>query len=258
MLLSATGGSLGETVPQRRLWVEVDWARAPEGVHDVTVTVTGAGQRVEVPLLVRNDGERARRRARGFVEAHGYVSIDAAHADRRTARGGAHWRTVRGLGRRTAAMETAPSTAPPITGDLPSCAPELTYRVRFFSTGVFPVTVFRLPSLDERGQRRLAVALDAGPATVLSGQAVATGNRGDAWARNVEEGVEKLTATVTVAEPGEHLLRLFMVDPAIAVDQIVIDTGGPPPAYLAPPESFHPKFNPEPESVTWTGPADRA
>jgi hypothetical protein len=62
----------------------------------------------------------------------------------------------------------------------------------------------------------------------------------------VEEGIEKLTGTVTVTEPGEHVLRLFMVDPAIAVDQIVINTGGLPSSYLAPPESYHHSFNPHP------------
>ncbi|MFF8971914.1 glycosyl hydrolase 115 family protein [Streptomyces sp. NPDC014995] len=243
VVLSAASGSLTE---QLRLWVEIDWARVPEGVGEATVTVSGAGQRVEVPLRVRHDGERARRRVRGFAEAHGYVSIDAVHADRRVARGGARWRTVRGLGRRTAAVEAVPSTAAAVTGDIAARAPELRYRVWFDGTGTFPVTVFRLPSLDERGHRRLALALDDQPVTVLSGQAVATGNRGDAWARNVEEGVERLTAPVTVTEPGEHVLRLFMVDPAIVVDQIVIDTGGLPAAYLAPPESYHPVFRPEP------------
>ncbi|WAU86502.1 glycosyl hydrolase 115 family protein [Streptomyces sp. Qhu-G9] len=242
--LSSSGGVLTE---QTRVWVEIDWERLPEGAYDAKVTVTGAGQGFDVPLRVLNDGERARDRARGFVEAHGYVSIDAAHFDRRVARGGAHWRTVRGLGRRTAAVEAVPSTAEPITEELTRRAPELRYRVRFASTGDFPVTVFRLPSLDERGHRRLAVALDDRPVTVLSGQAVATGNRGDAWARNVEDGIEKLTTTVTVTEPGEHVLRLFMVDPAIAVDQIVIDTGGLPGSYLAPPESYHRSFNPDPE-----------
>ncbi len=241
--LSATGGSVTE---QARVWVEIDWARVPEGAQESTVVVTGAGQRVEVPLRVVNDGERARRRARGFVEAHGYVSIDAVHFEHRVARGGSRWRTVRGLGRRTGAVEAVPSTAAPVTGDFAARAPELRYRVRFASAGSFPVTVFRLPSLDERGHRRIAVALDDQPVTVLSGQSVATGNRGDAWARNVEEGIEKLTATITVAEPGEHVLRLFMVDPAIAVDQIVVDTGGLPATYLAPPESYHPVFNPDP------------
>ena len=239
VLLSAPSGSLTE---QQRVWVEIDWALAPGGTLDAAITFTGGGQRFDVPLRVVDDG----RRARGFVEADGYVSIDAGHADRRVARGGCRWRTVRGLGRRTGAVEAVPSTAAPITGEFAAWAPELRYRVRFSSTGTFPVTVFRLPSLDERGLRRVAVGLDDQPVTVLSGQAVATGNRGDAWARNVEDGVEKLTARVTVAEAGEHVLRIFMVDPAIAVDQIVIDTGGLPATYLAPPESFHPVFNPEP------------
>ncbi|WP_327723078.1 glycosyl hydrolase 115 family protein [Streptomyces europaeiscabiei] len=241
--LSTSGGTMTE---QTRVSVEIDWERVPEGAHEATVTVTGAGNRFDVPLRVLNDGRRARRRARGFVEAHGYVSIDAAHHDHRVARGGARWRTVRGLGRRTAAMEAAPSTAAPITEEFTTRAPELSYRVRFAGTGDFRVTVFRLPSLDERGRRRVALALDDQPVAVLAGQAVATGNRGDAWARNVEDGIEKLTTTVTVTEPGEHVLRLFMVDPAIAVDQIVIDTGGLPVTYLAPPESYHHSFNADP------------
>ncbi|MFE7652984.1 glycosyl hydrolase 115 family protein [Streptomyces bottropensis] len=241
--LSTSGGT---TTEQTRVSVEIDWDRAPEGAYDAEVTFTGAGSSLAVPLRVVDDGGRARKRARGFVEAHGYVSIDAAHFDHRVARGGARWRTVRGLGRRTAAMEAAPSTAAPITEEITSRAPELRYRVRFTGTGDFRVTLFRLPSLDERGRRRVALALDDQPVTVLSGQAVATGNRGDAWARNVEDGIEKLTTTVTVTEPGEHVLRLFMVDPAIVVDQIVVDTGGLPVTYLAPPESYHHSFNPDP------------
>lgn len=101
------------------------------------------------------------------------------------------------------------------------------------------MTVFRLPSLDARGKRRFAIALDDGPAVVLSGQAIATGKHDDVWARNVTEGVEKLTGSLTVSAPGEHVLRLLMVDPAMVVDQIVVNTGGLPATYLAPPESYH-------------------
>ncbi|MFD5269003.1 glycosyl hydrolase 115 family protein [Streptomyces sp. NPDC058335] len=241
--LSASGGTITD---QTRVWVEIDWERVPEGSHEATLTVTGAGRSVDVPLRVRADGERTRRRARGYVESHGYVSIVAAHFDGRVARGGARWQTVRGLGRHLAAVETVPSTAAPVTSDHATRAPELRYQVRFTGSGTFPVTVFRLPSLDERGHRRVAVGLDDGPVTVLSGQAVATGNRGDAWARNVEEGIEKLTGTVTVTEPGEHVLRVFMADAAIAVDQIVVNTGGLPVSYLAPPESYHRFHNPDP------------
>ncbi|GAV37494.1 glycosyl hydrolase 115 family protein [Streptomyces acidiscabies] len=228
--VSASGGTLAD---QTRVWVEIDWDRVPEGTHTPSVSFTGVGRSVAVALRVVNSPVPVR----GFVEAHGYVSIEAAHFDRQVPRGGARWRTVPGLGRRTGAVEAVPSTAPSVTEEFGTRSPELRYRVHFTSAGTFPVTVFRLPSLDERGKRRLAVALDGQAPVVLSGQAVATGNRGDAWARNVEEGVEKLTGTVVVEAPGDHTLRLFMVDAAIAVDQIVIGTAGAVPGYLAPPES---------------------
>ncbi|MEU4449464.1 glycosyl hydrolase 115 family protein [Actinosynnema sp. NPDC050801] len=237
VLVSSTSGTITD---QARVWVSIDWALAPQGRHEATVTFTGAGKSVSVPLRVSNDGEQARRSATGFVEAHGYVSIDAAHFHHHTPRSGADWRPVRGLGRRQAAVEAVPSTAAPITEDVTNRSPELSYRIRFAGTGTFPVTVFRLPSLDARGRRRLAIALDGGPAVVLSGQAIATGRSDDAWARNVTAGVEKLTGSLTVTTPGEHVLRLLMVDPGMVVDQIVVNTGGLPATYLAPPESYHP------------------
>ncbi|MDT7784082.1 MAG: hypothetical protein QOF58_2501 [Pseudonocardiales bacterium] len=235
--VSSTSGTVTDQV---RVWVSIDWARAPRGRREATVTFTGAGKSLSVPVRVHNDGEQARRNATGFVEAHGYVSIDAAHFHRRVPRSGADWRVVRGLGRRQAAVEAVPSTAAPITDNVTTRSPELSYRIQFTGTGTFPVTVFRLPSLDARGNRRLAIALDNGPAVMLTGQAIATGRWDDLWARNVTEGVEKLTGSLTVTTPGEHVLRLLMVDPAMVVDQIVVNTGGLPATYLAPPESYHP------------------
>ncbi|MGW7132346.1 glycosyl hydrolase 115 family protein [Streptomyces bobili] len=246
--LSADAGTF---IDQTRVRVEIDWDSVPEGVQEATVAFAGAGGEVSVPVKVVNDGERGRRRARGYVEANGYVCLDAAHYDGRRAGGGAEWQRVRGLGRRAGAMLASPSTADPFTRQLAERAPQLWYRIRFVTAGTFPVTVFRLPSLDERGARRVAVALDGQEPVTLAGQAIATGNRGDAWARNVEEGVEKLVAALTVDAPGEHVLRVFMVDPAIAVDQIVVDTGGLQASYLAPPESYHPVFNRHAAQVRW-------
>ncbi|WP_346345611.1 hypothetical protein [Streptomyces sp. SID5643] len=77
------------------------------------------------------------------------------------------------------------------------------------------------------------------------------------WARNVEEGVENLTARVTVSAPGERVLRLFMVDRGIAVDRIVIEPGGPAGGYLARPghSQRHSASDPCIRKRPWNAPA---
>lgn len=80
--LNTSGGSLTE---QTRVWVEVDWERAPEGTLDTSVVVTGGGRSVEVPVRVVNDGARARRRARGSSRR-----ADMCRSTRRTSSSGWH------------------------------------------------------------------------------------------------------------------------------------------------------------------------
>ena len=239
--VSASAGTIPDQV---RIWVSVDWAAAPLGVSSPQVRITGAGATVTVSLQVANDGEQGRATATGFVEAHGYVSIEAEHYDRLVPRSGATWQTVPDLGRSGAAVIGTPFNAARIDGDSRTLAPELQYNVHFTTAGTFPVTVYRLPSLDELGTRRLAIGLNSGNPILLKGTGVTSSTA--AWSRNVVEGIEKLTTNITVDRPGVHILKLWMVDPANAIDQIVVDTGGLPASYLAPPESFHPVFNPNP------------
>ena len=63
-----------------RLWISVDWAKAPEGKQTAAATVTGPNNRritlhasISNPSLSPKSGEGV------FVESHGYVSVEAEH-----------------------------------------------------------------------------------------------------------------------------------------------------------------------------------
>ena len=50
------------------------------------------------------------------------------------------------------------------------------------------------------------------------------GNRD--WEDSVKYNGRDAISTHTIASPGYHTLKIWMVDPAVAVEKIVVDTGG--------------------------------
>jgi hypothetical protein len=59
------------------------------------------------------------------------------------------------------------------------------------------------------------------------------------WSESVKNCVHKVKSTHTINAPGYHTLKIWMVDPAVVLEKIVVNTGGVKPSYLGPPESFH-------------------
>jgi hypothetical protein len=230
--LSKSSGTISD---DERIQVSIDWVTVPSGNSSATVTVAGAGSSKQIAVNVSNPETPTREDLDGYVEANGYVAIEAEHYHDKVDRGGAEWRVLTGLGRSGDSVKVFPDVSASITADYASASPELAYKVYFFSSGTFPVTVFRVPTLNTGGSCRLALGLDGGTVQTLRG---ADATDDSAWGTNVTEQIEKLSTTIQVTAPGYHTLRIWKVDPSIVIDRIVIDTGGLRPSYLGPPESY--------------------
>ncbi|MEO6600906.1 MAG: glycosyl hydrolase 115 family protein, partial [Polyangiaceae bacterium] len=226
----------GTVTDEDRLWASIDWAAAPAGDSAGTITITAGTASKSIPIAASKPATPTPSDLSGYVESNGYVAIEAEHFTQKTDRGGAEWRVFKQLGRNGDSVKLLPDVSPSITSSFPTSSPELNYKIYFFSTGTFPVTVYRIPSLDTTGACRLAIGVDSAAPQTLTGANSTSDSR---WESNVLEQIEKLSGTIQVSAPGYHTLKLWKVDPSIAVDRIVVDTGGLRPSYMGPPESYH-------------------
>ncbi|MFI5585346.1 glycosyl hydrolase 115 family protein [Amycolatopsis sp. NPDC051758] len=228
----------GRVEEELRMTVRIDWARAPKGTTTVPVTVAGAGGSVVVDAVVRNPVVPPSWR-RGFVEAGGYVSVEAEHCSANVGSSGTTWRRIPDLGRTGAGMTPFPVTAPSRAA---GAGPRLEYRMTLVTAG--PVTVWAYLSprsnvLQGDGLRYAVSFDDASPQVVnitkATGADDMTMNR--QWERTTSDNVNLTSTRHEVGAPGPHVLKVWMVDPAVVVQKLVVDTGGLRPSYLGPPES---------------------
>ncbi|WP_395103566.1 glycosyl hydrolase 115 family protein [Actinomadura sp. SCN-SB] len=227
----------GRVGKQIRATVRIDWDRAPKGTTRVPITVSGAGRTVTVEAVVTKP---AAGRLSGFVEAGGYVSMDGDGYTRAVGTSTASWKRIPGIGRTDAGMTPVPVTAP---SRQPGRGPRLEYETTLFTTGPVKVWVYlspRNPVLNPDGLR-YAVSVDGGTPQVVNitratGADDTSMNR--QWERNTSDNVNRTVTTHQIAAPGRHTVKVWMVDPTVVVQKVVIDTGGLPASYLGPPESL--------------------
>ena len=172
----------------------------------------------------------------GFVESSGVVSIEAEHFTRKVDRAGAGWQVIPGLGRTGNSVAVFPTTAPSVElAKVATEAPVLEYGTYLFTTGKVAVTCYLMPTHPLKfGQGlRYAVGFDHGAPQLVT---VKTEVQSRQWSQNVLNATTTASTTLEVAA-GPHVLRIYMIDPGVVLDKIVIDAGGARPSYLGPKET---------------------
>jgi hypothetical protein len=261
--LSESSGSIAD---ETRIWVSIDWDRVPKGTaqagnvtfawssssadvwtnyetmseaqraafRDGSLGKKDAGRLFEVALSVFNPQSPSVASVTGFVESHGYISIEAEHFARKLDKPQAAWHVLEGLGRAGDSVTVLPTMIPSVASveDIKRRSPILEYDLYTFTEGEAALQFNCIPSnaINADYGLRLAVSIDDG-APILASRS----------SRNVIDNLMTLKAKLDMPKQGQHRLRVWMVDPGVVLDKIIIDFGGVKDSYLGPPESMcHP------------------
>ena len=252
--VSATRGTIDTVDKDYRLWVSVDWTKAPIGTSDALVKISGAGSEVNVKVEAFYPATPSRSSLRGFVGADGYVSIEAEHYTKKTNTSSAQWESISDYGRTLSSMTIFPVTAE--TANPPQNSPCLEYEMYLFHSGALEIEAILAPSLNFVPGRGLRYALSFDNQAPQIVDALAQNSAAD-WSKAVEDSVRTVKSTLNLSAPGYHTLKFWMVDPGVVLQKIVVDTGGVKKSYLGPPESYRANLN-SPTSQTASNPAPAA
>ncbi len=232
--LSSTEGTITTT---ENIEVEIDWKKLPEGLSKGIISAKGpAWFRARLPVTAFKPSRALLKKAKGFLEADGYIAIEAASASRGTKVEGIGWQEIPFHGRTQSSLSTFPVTDRSFENP-ENAAPFVEYDLSFFNDGEAEIQLISAPTWPispERGLR-YAIAIDNEKPQIVDTLKDFMGTDNN-WGKEVNDGV-RVSSTKHKIKAGNSKLRIYMVDPAFTFQKIIIDTGGLQESYLGPQES---------------------
>ncbi|MFT3738303.1 MAG: glycosyl hydrolase 115 family protein [Breznakibacter sp.] len=258
--ISAVEGHLSNKpgMQEQRIWVSIDRSKVPVGIdkkeaplgHDYqlippsykvnsSIDFVSGDSVVTIGISVYNPRFAELSNYQGFIEDKGYISINAENASRQQKGTQAAWQTVEGIGYTGKVVTALPYSAPAnaTVESILQHSPKLEYDFYTFNPGEANVVVQAVPThpfYDGRGVR-CAVAIDNADPVIIDFQTV---GRSDEWKQNVLKNAAVKSGKQLISEPGKHTLTVWMVDPGVMLDQILIDLGGWKGSYAFPKETI--------------------
>lgn len=250
--VSATSGRLDAKHPEQRVWIGIDWSKAPDGATggilascgSVTPDSSKSGAKLtspHMPVTIRTAPVNPAAKDVSFIEDDNAVSIYASHADEKSP----GWDVLDGLGHTGASLRSA-LTQPTIAPEAAiASAPRATYRFATHAKRGYDLVrddekadlkVIALPTLPVTSKNgiRAAVSIDGGPLQVLDFYAA---EHTEAWRQHVLTNTAVGTVHGITLKPGAHTLTVYALDPGLILDRFEIRFDEAPKAYGPIPET---------------------
>lgn len=223
---------------QDRLWLSVDWKKAPRGKATGEIFLSGSdGTTVTVKANIVNPTKAEQKQVKGYVENNGYISIEAENFSRKQEGTAAVWKKIPGLGRTLSGMHPVPVN---VSAQLPGAgSPALEYDFFWPENGKLNFTAHVSPTLNIYNDEGLefAVSIDDGEPLIVN---IHENFSFRDWEEAVKNNTIYAKTDLNLPQAGNHTLKVWMVDPGIVLQKIVLSKPDfSRYSYLGPPQSAY-------------------
>ena len=257
----------GTVTDEERLSVSIDWKALPYGTHEASLTIRSGNTQASVGLRAVN-GKKPESDQPYFSNLSGSEFSIPAHLYNKNVPGKeAAWTVLPDLGRGEACMGLSPVTA---ASTQPADAPRLEYQVWLPDSGTVSLCIGILPVQDVRPERglRIAVGMDDDTPQIIDARqgfvdtfqeytpenlakspsmkplpkqdgSIKLIGKGQPRRDEVFDNQRWLTVKLNVKEAGMHTLKVFMIDPEIVLERIIVNPDNEHPSYFGAPEVRH-------------------
>ncbi len=245
-----------------RINVDIDWKNLPFGKSDGSIDIKQGDSLVHVQVsAIKADIPAATEPYFGSLT--GEFSIPAPMFNANMPSGTAKWILLPDLGRDKACMGIYPVTAASAT---PQSAPRLEYKIYLAENGLSTFCLGILPTQDVNPERglRIAVSIDNEESQILDARKglvdtfneytptnlanskvlkplprqnreIALVGVGRNRRNEIFDNIRWLDIKLDVKEPGFHTLKVFMIDPEVVLERIVVNPNNKYPSYFGAP-----------------------
>jgi hypothetical protein len=215
-------------------WQQPPFNKIPELIYLPRSAMIDSG--VITNTSDNNSKKSIPKNARGtiFYEANGCVSIEAEHRTRAVNAQNINWKVIPDIGKTGSGITTFPVTTAAL---LTSASPHVEYEFYAYSSGKAAINLYFSPTLNFHNNEgsQFAVSVDNGSPIII------TLNKDDnnvrTWENWVANNVIIKKSEHTIDKPGKHVLKYWMISPAVILQKMVVDFGGLKSSYLGPPET---------------------
>lgn len=226
----------GTTLYNEKIYVSIDWNKAPKGKNTGEIVIAGAGKEYTIQVPIRNELPALS----GFIENEGVIAFEACNFTRKFDTKEIRWTIVPNLGRTGSALIIEPGTSERQV-DLAN-APRVEYEFTTFNSGELNIETYLSPTQDfkKQGGLKYAIAVDTEAPQIINmneGEVEPDYKYAEWWMKSVGDHIKTRVSKHKVNSPGKHTLKIWMIDTGIVFQKFVIDAGGLKPSYLGPVES---------------------